>query len=147
MEYHHKQIGTIIIAGVVVGLVFAVFFLWNTQQSGSIRLSVLAILVFVLVLFNSLTVQVKGKEITCGFGPGIIRKTFALADINSVRIVRNPWYAGWGIRWRPGQYVLWSVSGFKAVELELKDGNRFRIGTDEPEALVDAIRIHNTMSI
>ena len=54
------------------------------------------------------------------------------------RAVRNPWYTGWGIRLGPG-YVLWNVSGRGAVELDLASGRRFRVGTDEPAALVSAI--------
>ena len=30
--------------------------------------------------------------------------------------------------------------GFDAVEIKLKSGKRFRIGTDEPGALIEAIR-------
>jgi hypothetical protein len=37
--------------------------------------------------------------------------------------------------------VIWNVSGFDAVELELDDGTRFRIGTDEPVALAAAIAL------
>ena len=65
--------------------------------------------------------------------------------IAEVRSVRNPWHAGWGIRWFPGRYLLWSVSGFQAVEVVTKDGNRFRIGTDEPEMLVQAIQTNTMM--
>ena len=54
------------------------------------------------------------------------------------REVRNPWYTGWGIRLGSG-YVLWNVSGFDAVELDFASGRRFRVGTDEPSALVSAI--------
>jgi hypothetical protein len=39
----------------------------------------------------------------------------------------------------PGQGWLWNVSGIDAVELTMKNGDRFRIGTDEPEKLVTAI--------
>jgi hypothetical protein len=35
---------------------------------------------------------------------------------------------------------LFNVSGLDAVEVELVDGKRIRIGTDEPQALVAAIR-------
>jgi hypothetical protein len=35
--------------------------------------------------------------------------------------------------------VLWNVSGFEAVELDLPGGRRFRVGTDEPAELVAAI--------
>jgi hypothetical protein len=35
--------------------------------------------------------------------------------------------------------MIWNVSGFDAVELDLAGGRHFRIGTDEPELLVRAI--------
>ena len=35
---------------------------------------------------------------------------------------------------------MYNVSGLDAVEIELKGGGRFRIGTDEPDELVRAIR-------
>ncbi len=35
--------------------------------------------------------------------------------------------------------MLWNVSGFDAVELDLPGGRRFRVGTDEPTELVAAI--------
>ena len=44
----------------------------------------------------------------------------------------------------PGQYWLWNVSGLQAVELVLNNGKRFRIGTDEPENLVNAIQINKS---
>ena len=67
-----------------------------------------------------------------------MRKRIALRDVQGWREVRNPWYSGWGIHLAPGG-VLWNVSGFDAVQLALADGKRFRIGTDEPAALVAAI--------
>ncbi len=36
---------------------------------------------------------------------------------------------------------MFNVSGLDAVDIELKDGGRFRIGTDEPEELVRAISL------
>ena len=46
---------------------------------------------------------------------------------------------GWGIRLIPNGW-LWNVSGLGAVELSLVNGQRFRIGTDEPEQLATAIQ-------
>jgi hypothetical protein len=57
--------------------------------------------------------------------------------VSAWQAVRNPWYVGWGIRMGPSG-VVWNVSGLDAVELALSE-KRFRIGTDEPEALVEAI--------
>ena len=35
---------------------------------------------------------------------------------------------------------LFNVSGLQAVEIFLRSGKKYRIGTDEPERLVEAIR-------
>jgi hypothetical protein len=99
----------------------------------------LALVVVLLVFgFGTLTVEVSGEDIRLRFGIGLIRKRIPLRDVRSWREFRNPWYTGWGIRLGPGG-VLWNVSGFDAVQLELGDGKRFRIGTDEPAELVSAI--------
>jgi hypothetical protein len=37
--------------------------------------------------------------------------------------------------------MLYNVSGTNAVEIKLRSGRRFRIGTDEPEALARALRM------
>lgn len=77
---------------------------------------------------------------TCRFGPlGWIHERFQLADIASARAVRNSPLYGWGMRYiRHGR--LWNVWGLDAVELQLRNGTRFRIGTDEPQALLAALR-------
>ncbi len=93
-------------------------------------------------MFSSLTVAIE-KTLTCRFGVGLIRKTIPLSDVDHVRAVLNSWLVGWGIRWIPGRYWVWNVSGLRAVELIMKDGTRFRIGTDEPEALVQAIELQH----
>ena len=69
----------------------------------------------------------------------MIKKSFRLEEIQDAQIVRNPWYYGWGARWIPRGW-LYNVSGFDAVELQLKGHRRFRIGTDEPEQLLAAVR-------
>ncbi len=51
----------------------------------------------------------------------------------------NRWYYGWGIRLTP-HGRLYNLSGLEAVEVQLNTGKKFRIGTDEPDALVRALR-------
>ena len=53
--------------------------------------------------------------------------------------VRNSALYGWGLRWIPGG-TLWNVWGRDAVEVGLVSGKRFRIGTDDAEALDLALR-------
>ena len=74
------------------------------------------------------------------FGYGIFKKRFILKEIISTRIVKNHWYYGWGIRvWLWPRMLIFNVSGFDAVEIIMKEGNRYRIGTDEPKKLERAI--------
>lgn len=147
VEYHHTQIGTVIIAA--IGLVF-IFMFATSIAIGSfhpIGAVVPVLLILVLYLFSSLTVEVRGGSVTCHFGPGLIRKEIRLSEIADVQPVTNSWLAGWGIRWLPGHYVLWNVSGLRAVELTLTNGKRFRIGMDEPDELARAIQIARGMAV
>jgi hypothetical protein len=140
MNYRHTQIGTVMIAAQLVVVGLFVYTVSIGQAEPPLVSWIVALLVIVVLsLFVSITVEIKADRLDVWFGPGLIRRRISLHDIASARAVRNPWYAGWGIRWMPGSYWLWSVSGFDAVELEFKNGKRFRIGTDEPDVLVQAI--------
>ncbi len=145
MDYRHTQFGWIIIAASLVVIIVLSFSNLGVGASGQGQNIAALLLVAILGLFYSLTVEVKDGTLNCRFGPGIIRRRFLLSDIEDAQSVRNPWYAGWGIRWMPGRCVLWNVAGLQAVELVLKNGNRFRIGTDEPDALVQAIKTNKTL--
>ena len=100
---------------------------------------VLIILGVCLVLFATLTVVIDEDVLEIRFGPGVIRKKFPLKDIESCRVVKNPWYYGWGIRLTPHGW-LYNVSGFHAVEIKMKTGKKYRIGTDVPNDLEKTIK-------
>ena len=104
-----------------------------------ISFAVLIILGVCLVLFATLTVVIEEDVLEVRFGPGVIRKKFLLKDIESCQIVKNPWYYGWGIRLIPHGW-LYNVSGSYAVEISMKTGKKYQIGTDVPDDLVKAIR-------
>ncbi len=89
-------------------------------------------------VFSSLTIMVTDEELLARFGPGVTVKRVKLADIESVEPVRNPWYYGWGIRLTL-RGMLYNVSGFDAVEVRMRTGGSFRLGTDEPDRLIRAI--------
>ncbi len=91
-------------------------------------------------LFGTLTTAIDDTSVSVQFGPlRLVRDRFAIADIASARIVRNSLLYGIGMRYIP-HGRLWNVWGLDAVELQLKNGTRFRIGTDEPQALLNALR-------
>jgi len=136
--YRHTQFGMVMVASLLGAamLVAAASFKtgWNLV-TGLVELFVLGCAWF----FCCLTVEIAGDELVCRFGPGLIRKRFALCEIRDVKEVKNPWYYGWGIRLTPHGW-LFNVSGLDAVEIELASGRTFRVGTDRPGELADAIR-------
>jgi hypothetical protein len=104
-----------------------------------IAIVVSIIIAVTMVLFASLTVVIWEKELEVRFGPGLIHKRCKLDNIESCRVVKNHCYYGWGIRLTP-HGVLYNVSGFYAVEIKLRTGKKFRIGTDVPQELEVAIQ-------
>jgi len=144
MEYQHSQIATVIIVPMILVFIIAAVMLPAYQVFNNPVLIVGILLLIALALFYDLKVEIRNNTITCKFGIGVIQRQIPILEIKEAKAVKNPWYAGWGIRWLPGQYWLWNASGFDAVELLFKDGRRFRIGTDEPEKLVAAIKLNQS---
>ena len=95
--------------------------------------------VLTALLFFNLTITVDDREVRAVFGVGLVRKTARLEDIAAAEVVRNRWWYGWGVKYTVKGW-LYSVSGLDAVEVRLKNGKRFRLGTDEPEVLCAVIR-------
>lgn len=89
--------------------------------------------------FSSLRVRVDEHELRVGFAGGRLGWRCPLQRVANVSPVRNRWWYGWGIRITPHGW-LYNVSGLDAVEIELTSGRRFRVGTDQPQALAEAIR-------
>jgi hypothetical protein len=135
-RYEHTQVGYLIIAATGAMIVLAIVIL--ALEFSWIAFGVLVIIALALVLFSSLTVVIREDDLEARFGPGLIRKRIRLSEIESCRVVRNHWYYGWGIRGTP-HGTLYNVSGFQAVEIQLRTGGKVRIGTDVPRELEDAI--------
>jgi hypothetical protein len=90
-------------------------------------------------VFNSLTVEITSDELRWRFGPGIIAKRVALAEIVSARSVQTNFLEGWGIHLSRFGW-LYNVSGHGAVAIVLRNGRKFALGTDEPEVLCAIIQ-------
>ena len=137
-RYRHTQVGYLIIATMAAVMVWIGVVLANSGINWA-AIGGLAVIAVALVLFSSLTVVIGEDEVEARFGPGPISKRFKLNDIESCQVVKNHWYHGWGIRLTP-HGVLYTVSGLDAVEIKLRTGKKFRIGTDVPQELEAAIR-------
>ena len=141
MGYRHRQQSSVVTVVLVVALVALAVVMFVTDDGTNVMgliSAVVALLTLLSVVFSRLTVVVDDRSISARFGWGWPARRIDVADVASVRRVRNRWYHGWGIRWISGGWM-YNVAGFDAVELELRGGKLFRIGTDEPEALESAI--------
>ena len=148
MKYKHTQISYLMLA---VTLAVLVLFSWiqitaraeaPSYDSGTnfAVTAIMALIIFILASFVSLQVTIDEKYLQIKFGYGIYKKSFLLNDIVSAKTVRNHWYYGWGIRvWFWPKMWIYNVSGFDAVEMKLKNGKMYRIGTDEAKKLEQAI--------
>jgi len=85
-----------------------------------------------------LTVVVDARSVTASFGWGWPRRTIGRAEIETAVHVRNSWWHGWGIR-KVSRGWMYNNAGREAVELSLRSGKVFRIGTDQPVELLAAI--------
>lgn len=135
--YKHTQIGWVTIISIGLGILLVGYY--GDLCTNWIALLVFGILVVCIILFASLTVTGDGGFVRIKFGPGLIRKSFPWEEIEACNVVRNYWWFGWGIRKIP-QGWLYNVSGLDAVELSMKDGKVYRIGTDEPRELNEFIQ-------
>ncbi len=137
VKYIHTQAGylTLTIFTIPVVIIAVTMYVYGLNW---VALLVLVILIISAFNFSSLTVKIERGVLEIRFGIGMIRKRFPLREIESCRKVRNRWYYGWGIRLTPHGW-LYNVSGLDAVEIRMKSGKKYRIGTDEPEELMTAI--------
>jgi len=147
--YKHTQIGYLMLT---VLLAVLVLFAWAqitaraehpSYYSGTnfAVTAIMALILFILASFTTLSVSIDENYLRIKFGYGIFRKKFAVNEIASLAQVKNHWYYGWGIRlWFWPRMWIFNVSGFDAVEIRMKSGKIYRIGTDEPEKLETAIK-------
>ncbi len=148
MNYKHTQVGYLML---VITLAVLALFTWihitaqaepPSYYSGTnfAVTAIMTLIIFVLVSFASLQVIVDEKYLRIKFGYGLYWKKFLLSDIASARTAKNHWYYGWGIKvWFWPKMWIYNVSGFDAVEIKMKNGKTYRIGTNEPEKLEQAI--------
>ena len=146
--YKHTQISYLML---VITLTVLALFAWAyitakveppSYDSGTNFLitTIMALILFILASFITLTVSIDENYLRIKFGYGIFKKKFPMSEIASVKSVKNHWHYGWGIRvWFWPYMWIFNISGFDAVEIIMKNGKIYRIGTDEPEKLEAAI--------
>jgi hypothetical protein len=147
--YKHTQISYLML---VVTLAVLVLFAWvyitGSAEPDSVDsgpnfavTAIMASILFILASFATLTVSIDENCLRIKFGYGIFARMFPLNQIASVQSVKNHWYYGWGVKvWFWPYMWIYNVSGFDAVEIIMRNGKIYRIGTDTPSELEAAIK-------
>ncbi|MBU4315558.1 hypothetical protein KJ673_04125 [Patescibacteria group bacterium] len=141
MTYKHTQVGYLMIYVLIAVIALFGFIIKQDPGAPWPAIIVMVFTVFVLTSFTTLTVIIDNQYLRIKFGYGLFRKKFALDQIESVKATKHKWYYGWGIRFCPSPKMwIYNISGFDVVEVVMKDGKTYRIGTDEPEKLAGSIK-------
>jgi hypothetical protein len=137
--YQHKQIGIVTILVIGLSAIFTTFVVVSALQSSSTTvllvtgLVVTGVFILALMAFYAFTIQIADRTVTFWFGWGVGKQSLPFDAIQSVEIVRNPWYYLWGIKSIPGGWLYSIAPGGLAIELVLKDHRKIRLGTDHAE--------------
>ena len=139
--YEHRQIGwvTIVLIFVVVtALSIALGISERTAGQRDAFNAIVFALAVIAAIFSSLQIRITKEYIAWWFGLPFIGRRVRLKEIDSVAAIRTNIVEGWGIHltWHGW---LWNVSGFNAVQIVLRSGTRYAVGTPEPQAVIDAI--------
>jgi hypothetical protein len=96
--------------------------------------------------FHHLSVEDEGHQLAIRFGPfPLFRKRIWYDNMLEVKKGRTMFLDGWGIHWSPWGGRLWNIWGYDCVVIRLKRG-RLRVGTDDPDSLVEFLTSRITTS-
>jgi hypothetical protein len=140
MDYEHTQVAgpfQVMLAVFALVMLALAVFLWPRPACAAMVGAALAMMA--VSVFTRLTTRVGSGHLEYHFGAGVWRTRVPLDQMASAAPVRNAWWYGFGIRLTPHGW-LYNVWGLDAVEVRLRDGRAFRLGTDDPDALARAIR-------
>jgi hypothetical protein len=135
--YRHTQAG-LLLRWLTLPAAFGLFFAGFVAGETVLFLLPAVVLGAISWTFSSLTVEVSNEELVWYFGPGAWRNAVSRSEIESATPVRNKWWWGWGIHLTPKGW-LYNVSGLDGVEVTLRSGKTFLIGSDQVTQLVEAL--------
>lgn len=138
-NYRHTQFGTLLF--IIIGLAALGGVAAMLAAGAPLRMTVLfpLVMVFALALSGWMTVEVGQGALRWRMGIGLLGGSFNLSDIAEVAVVRNPWWYGLGVHLTPDGW-LYNVSGSEAVRVRLASGRTVRLGSDEPQKLLNILR-------
>ncbi|MBL0169526.1 MAG: hypothetical protein IPP90_02195 [Gemmatimonadaceae bacterium] len=128
-----REFGTFLVVAIVLLSAPAAISLY-LHDHVAFAVSIGAIMIAAALPFSSIQVLASDGRLRVKLGGFFTVRNVALTDIASIQRIRPPVLAGLGIRWLP-QGTLYTVTLGDAVEFQLRDGSRFFVGSDTPDAM------------
>lgn len=97
--------------------------------------------IIALFLVMRLKTEINEKGIAMHFRP-FTKKQIAWEEITKAEVLDYGFVGGWGIRLWTNYGTVYNTKGSKGLALELKDGKKLLIGTQNPEALEEVLRTY-----
>ena len=112
----------------------------GAKMAVSLIMSIILGLVATMLFGFNLETKIDAKNISLKI-PVLLKTKIAVADIVSAeQFSYSPLrdFGGWGIRYGKGG-IMYNANGNQSVKLVMKDGKIIYIGTQKPEALINAL--------
>ena len=136
--YRKTQPGTAIVIAMAIGLAVAAAVTVIGHVAPVPQLTIAAVLTCIGIAFSSMTIEISEDSVAWSLAFGLFRRSIFVSDIALAVTKRVSLLNGLGIRTN-GRDWLWVVSGGSAVTLELRDGRRISLGSDDAERVASLI--------
>lgn len=143
VTYWRRQSGPLCLLLYALGATFLLLG-WNVGHEPAVSLVLLLaglVNLFLALAFHHLTVADEGDALALRFGPlPLLRTAIRYDDIRRVDLGRTTLLEGLGLHFGVRGGRVWTIWGRDCVELELRSGSTFRIGTDDAENLASFVQ-------
>ncbi|AWX44525.1 hypothetical protein HME9304_01528 [Flagellimonas maritima] len=85
-----------------------------------------------------LSTKIDQNEISIRFAP-FVNRTVSWKDVKSAKVINYGFVGGWGMRLWTRYGTVYNVKGNKGLSLQLKNGEKFLVGTQKEKELAKVI--------
>lgn len=103
----------------------------NPMSNTGMIIMAIFMLCFVVALYSmKLKTSIDTTEINISFFP-FVKRQFLWKEIKSAQVIQYGFVGGWGIRIWTKYGTVYNMSGNKGLAIEMKNGDKFLIGTQK----------------
>ncbi|WKZ27932.1 MAG: hypothetical protein QY330_05340 [Candidatus Dojkabacteria bacterium] len=135
--YKETQVGKILI-GLIGGSIVGSIYLGYIFGYSILCFGLILFLSFFFLLYSFMRTEVDRYKISITLG-WILKKNIDVSEIKEISNFEEPLFYTWGIKPLANGWI-YSVDGYKAVKIILRDDTVYVIGTKNPEQLIQTLQ-------